>query len=266
MHQCRQLLQIDEFTKLKKFPRTKHIFDASSPGSEVSAVTRDDLLATSDEAASILNGTTLVSVTEKVDGANIGISISIDGAIICQNRSHYISCGEHPQFSQLQAWISLHESVLRRVIEPGRHILYGEWLVAKHSLHYDGLPSKAIFFDLYDRDFDEYYSMKRLEQIFATANRESAEADQDLHPLYTVPILARRTFSSRKELLPYLERKSAFRKRQGKLEGVVLKCEDDFRVNYRCKLVRPDFQCIKTHWSKQTYVKNIVDHSSKYPY
>ena len=76
-----------------KFPRTHHILDAGGK-----AVTRDDLLLDDGEIALFCNGTTLVWVEEKVDGANLGISITKDGKIVAQNRSHFVNSASASQF------------------------------------------------------------------------------------------------------------------------------------------------------------------------
>lgn len=40
---------------------------------------------------------------------------------------------------------------LCQILEPNRHILFGEWLFAKHSKHYTSLPAYFIAFDIYDK-------------------------------------------------------------------------------------------------------------------
>ena len=66
---------------LIKFPRTEHIFDAGG-----SAIARDDLLIDPKDAhARFLSGQAL-TVEEKVDGANLGISLAPDYSVRFQNR------------------------------------------------------------------------------------------------------------------------------------------------------------------------------------
>ena len=36
-------------------------------------------------------------------------------------------------------------------IGAGRNILYGEWVYAKHSIHYTALPGYFIAFDIWDK-------------------------------------------------------------------------------------------------------------------
>ena len=148
---------------LYKFPRTKHLFDAGGSG-----VSREDLLMDKGEENLFYSRATdgggrgktakgqpttgpWVIAEEKVDGANLGISIDADWRLRAQNRSHFVDSSTHKQFSTLDAWLEAHSSALFQVMEPERHVLFGEWLYAKHSIHYTRLPDYFLAFDLYDR-------------------------------------------------------------------------------------------------------------------
>ena len=74
-----------------KFPRTPHIFVI--PGLNI----RDDKVLSDQECVAFLNNT--IRLEEKIDGANIGISLSQDGELLIQNRGNYILPGNHPQFN-----------------------------------------------------------------------------------------------------------------------------------------------------------------------
>jgi hypothetical protein len=79
---------------IAKFPRTHHLFDTGG-----SAVSSDDLvLATGDELGTWFgpDARELV-VQEKIDGANLGISLTADYQVLCQNRSHYVNSSSHSQ-------------------------------------------------------------------------------------------------------------------------------------------------------------------------
>lgn len=129
-----------------KFLRTRHIFDAGGNG-----VSRDDLVLSSKESENFLRNTTLI-LEEKVDGANIGISIAENYQIKVQNRSHYVNSSTHKQFSTLDSWIEQHSEDLFSILKPERHVLFGEWLLAKHSIHYTSLPDYFLAFDVFDKD------------------------------------------------------------------------------------------------------------------
>jgi atypical dual specificity phosphatase len=49
-----------------------------------------------------------ISVEEKVDGANLGISITKDYKVIFQNRSHYVSSSTATQWKLLDDWVANH--------------------------------------------------------------------------------------------------------------------------------------------------------------
>ena len=101
-----------------------------------------------------------VAIEEKVDGANLGISIGSDMQIKVQNRSHYVNSKTHRQFSTLDSWLAEHSSALYSVLEPERHVLFGEWLYVKHSIHYTKLPGYFMAFDLYDRHDNRFFSWR----------------------------------------------------------------------------------------------------------
>ena len=51
----------------------------------------------------------------------------------------------------------------------GQFILYGEWLYAKHSVHYRNLPHYFFEFDIYDKDAGQFLDLQaRLEMLDGT--------------------------------------------------------------------------------------------------
>ena len=145
---------------LFKFPRTKHLFDAGGSG-----VSRDDLLMDAGEEKKFYSQPgrgqqQLVAIEEKVDGANLGISIDTDMNLCVQNRSHFINSKTHKQFSSLDAWLSDNSASLYEILQPGQHVLFGEWLYAKHSIHYTRLPGYFMAFDIYDRVVGKFFSWR----------------------------------------------------------------------------------------------------------
>ncbi|GAA5823265.1 hypothetical protein JCM5353_005141 [Sporobolomyces roseus] len=94
--------------KLLKFPRTPHLLD-------LGAATSDDLVAPQSLSSSIQPGQVVI-ITEKVDGANMGISLDENRRIIVQNRSHYVDSTTHRQFKKLGWWIEAHEHELQAIL------------------------------------------------------------------------------------------------------------------------------------------------------
>lgn len=170
---------------LFKFPRTRHLFDAGGSG-----VSRDDLLLDAGEEAVFYSqqprgkgkqGTQqqLVCLEEKVDGANLGISVGEDLQLRVQNRSHFVNSKTHRQFSSLDSWIEENSSALYDLLESGNFVLFGEWLYAKHSIHYTRLPGYFMAFDLYDKSVGNFFSWrernKRLEDTGIPVVRQIIE-------------------------------------------------------------------------------------------
>ena len=155
--------------ELFKFPRTKHLFNAGPGGTGVS---RDDLLMDKGEEALFYSETKskskggctrLVAIEEKVDGANLGISLDPQTLQFkVQNRSHFINSKTHRQFSTIDSWLAENSEGLYQVLgsEPGHYILFGEWLYAKHSIAYTCLPDYFLAFDLYDLKKGRFFSRR----------------------------------------------------------------------------------------------------------
>lgn len=83
-----------------RFPHTPHIawLGEGTP--------RDDKVLAPAEAGALLAGE--VVVEEKLDGANLGLSLAPDGSLRAQNRGQYLAEPQAGQFSRLTAWLALH--------------------------------------------------------------------------------------------------------------------------------------------------------------
>lgn len=221
-------------TELFKFPHTYHLFDSGG------SLSRGDKLLPATEAELFYRNRLVME--EKVDGANIGFSLSDDGTIRVQNRGNFVEANSHPQFALLDQWISLHEDALWELLVDG-NILFGEWCYARHSIGYDRLPDWFLAFDLYDRQQGTFLS------------REQRHAKLQGTEIAEVPFLAEGVFT-RSEVEKFLTAPSALY--DGPVEGVVLRQDhsEGFLVR-RAKVVRPDFiQAIGEHWSKGKLVPN----------
>ena len=261
---------------MTKFSRTAHLFDAGG-----TAVTADDLVLSKDAILfkQLANRTRDVIIEEKIDGANFGISLTADGKIITQNRSHYISRGDHVQFSAVSVWIEEHRLALMKILAQENEkrtasqglILYGEWVVARHSISYDKLPGQFIAFDIYDRYRERFFSRARFHDTMKGTD------------IPVVPVIDIRRFGPfektgwgknrfEDQLKKLLETPSRFRK-DGVVEGVVLRVdEQNFKddnniehplwLEHRVKIVRPDFVagCADGHWSSRPIEKQLVDY------
>ncbi|TBU48279.1 ATP dependent DNA ligase [Dichomitus squalens] len=224
---------------LSKFPRTAHLLDLGS-------ATTDDIVSNIPDV-----GDGHVVITEKVDGANMGFSLSADRTqILVQNRSHYVNPASHEQFRRLGLWVDRHRADLMKVLDRDpffaqRFVLFGEWLVATHSIPYSRLPDWFMAFDLYDRSTDSWADRRALETLLA---------DTDIR---TVPVVHRGRMPSEEELREMVQRPSLFY--EGRVEGVYVKVEKKGRVVSRGKVVRSDFIAGNEHWSRGLLRLNALE-------
>lgn len=212
-----------------RFPHTPHLawLGSGSP--------RDDKVLSPSEVTNLL--TDEVVVEEKLDGANVGLSLAPDGSVRAQNRGQYLTESHGGQFARLPAWLAQHSDSLHSILTPDI-ILFGEWCAARHSLDYAALPDWFLLFDVYDRFAGRFWSSSRRNTLAARLG------------LMTVPqVLNGKTTLT---ALTNLVATSSSNYREGPLEGVVIRRESSKWCEARAKLVRHDFtQAIDTHWRKR---------------
>ena len=226
-------------TDFFRFPSTPHRVSLSKDG-----VPRDDKLLSAAEAKTLLAGDMVVE--EKLDGANVGLSIGPNGNLLVQNRGQYLAEPHAGQFARLPAWLAQHGDALLSALTP-KLILFGEWCAARHSLDYSALPDWFLLFDVYDREAGRFWSTSRRNVLASDAG------------LVTVPKVqhGKTTVTALKQLVA--TKQSYYR--EGPLEGVVIRRKSVDWCEARAKLVRPDFtQAIDTHWRKRTIEWNCIQH------
>lgn len=230
------VIQVETTNDIVKFPRTRHLANLGS-------ASRNDLMLDQNDIREFLNNE--LWIEEKIDGANMGISIDpVTYKIIFQNRSHYITSNYAAQFKKLDMWRDAHLTELFEIIEPGRHILYGEWVFSKHSIHYTHLPGYFIAFDLYDKKTGKFSSRKSLESLLQNT---------------TIPLIrlvAHDKFKNIDQITRLVNTTSAYY--DGKLEGIYVRICDENHTLKRAKIVRNDFICGDTHWNKHKCVENLL--------
>ena len=212
-----------------RFPHTPHLawLGQGSP--------RDDKLLSGTEIAELLGSEVLIE--EKLDGANLGISIADDGELRVQNRGQFLQAPFRRQFSRLSSWLSLHQERLASHLCDGR-ILFGEWCAARHSISYTSLPDWFVAFDVYDPKSGRFWSTRRRNALVGELGMKS------------VPALFTGTASliSLKKLLS--SQSSAFT--ASPMEGIIIRRENQDWLLGRAKLVRSEFtQAIDEHWSRR---------------
>lgn len=222
-----------------RYPHTPHLAWLGE------GVPRDDKVLTTAEVKSLLADAVLVE--EKLDGANLGLSLDADGQLQLQNRGQYLTEPHAGQFTRLPAWLSQHGGALHAVLNP-RLVFFCEWCAARHSLDYSALPDWLLLFDVYDKSVGRFWNSSR-------RNKLANEAG-----LVTVPqvFYAKTSLSELKRLV--VTAPSNYR--SGSLEGLVIRRESSEWCEVRAKLVRPDFtQEIDTHWRKRSIEWNRIDYS-----
>ena len=137
-----------------------------------------------------------------------------------------------------------------------RYLLFGEWLYARHSVHYRRLPHYFFEFDVYDKRAEVFLDLAaRLELLEGTG-------------VHTVPVLHRgpATAEELRGLIGPSRFDSVFENpRTGRaddlMEGLYLRTEADGRVTGRAKFVRPEFvEKVQqsAHWQHQAVVPNLL--------
>lgn len=204
---------------------------------------RDDKVLSPEEAQRFLDGE--VVVEEKLDGANLGISLDPAGGLRLQNRGAWLLPPYGGQFGRLQAWLDVHQDQLYDALET-HLIVFGEWCAARHSLDYDRLPDWWLLFDVWDRNEQRFWSSARRNAWAQRAGlRCVAERDRghfDLGALH--------------QMLAHAQS----RYRAGPPEGFVLRREDGTWLQARTKIVRADFtQSMDIHWRQHNLQWNRLD-------
>ena len=233
----------DEFVK---YPRTPHLFGSKG--------TDDDKHLGRRESEAFIADPSLV-VEEKVDGTNVGIHFTPGGRLVLQCRGHEITEGMHPQYDLFKKWTAARRPLFEEMLGD-RRILFGEWLYARHSVHYRALPHYFFEFDIYDKDRGCFLDLDtRLAILEGTG-------------LYTVPVVHRGPIGA--DDLRALIAESAFGavfdnpvtgREDHLMEGLYARTEGEGVVTRRAKMVRPEFvEKIKQseHWQQQRMVPNLL--------
>ena len=209
-----------------KFPRTPHLVWLGGPPP------RGDKLMAGGEADEWLRQP--MGVEEKVDGANLGLSLGADGRLRGQSRGHYQGARTGGQWEPLWRWLAQREERLRSVLAPSA-IAFGEWCHAEHSVHYDFLPDWFLLFDVYDRGESRFWSRVRRDELACAAGLATV-------PLVTTGVMS---LAALRGLL------GPSRLGSVPSEGVYLRWDDEEGwLRARAKIVRPGWVMAgDEHWS-----------------
>jgi hypothetical protein len=247
-----------------KYPRTPHLQGSRlQPGDE-------DL-----EAApfAILEGQHVV-VTEKMDGANSGISFSEEGKLQLQSRGHYLTGGAREKhFDRFKSWAHTWIHALRELLG-SRYLMYGEWLYAKHTIFYNRLPDYFMEFDILDTQNGTFLSTSSRREMLADypfVHSAKVLYEGNLtKPTQLKALLGPSAFISEGHLSQLHQQAEAQGLRAEQvlketdptrlMEGLYLKTESESEVMDRYKFVRASFlqavQQSESHWLNRPIVPN----------
>ena len=207
------------------FPKTPYIY---------SETVRDDKVLNKEERNAFLSN--VITIEEKVDGYNLGISFDDEGELLLQHRGAYV---DDPKIHE---WIKpktddLFDNLMNR------YILFGEWCYYKHSIHYTELPNFFLGFDIYDTLLDKFYCITDRNYFLNKIN---------IHP---IPLIDIGIFTL-ENLQKYLITPSHF----GPIkEGLYLRLDGEDFIEDRSKIVNSNFtQNIDIHWTKEPVIRNKI--------
>lgn len=216
-----------------KFPHTPHLLwlGTGSP--------RDDKMLAPAEIADFLSDEVIVE--EKVDGANLGLSLGPDGRVRAQSRGNYLAPGRsHAQWNLLWPWLAERRAELEDGLRSGL-LLYGEWCYARHTVPYDLLPDWFLGFDIFEIESGRFWS----------ADRRNAWLHQ--RGLFSIPEVTRGRLQL-KQVAPLLGASAVGRV---PIEGIYLRRERGGCLQARAKVVSAAFkQQIEEHWTRRSVVPN----------
>lgn len=209
-----------------KFPSTPHLAVLGNVD------VRGDKVMSESERTAFLQHQLIVE--EKVDGANLGISLDRQGNIRAQNRGAYLQLPGEGQWKKLADWLASRADVLFQVLTD-HYILYGEWCYAQHSVVYDRLPDWFLGFDIYDEQAGRFLSCTGRDEILRVLS------------IFTVPRISNGCFTVA-ELSRLMSQSQLSTK---PVEGLYLRFDEGDWLIKRAKLVRPAFiQSVERHWSR----------------
>jgi hypothetical protein len=178
-------------------------------------------------------------------GKTLILSVKMDGSNTAFHREGiYGRSLYHQSFSEIKA---LYGKIKHNI--PEGHHVFGESLVAKHSIYYNGpLALSEIFmaFAVYDQRFDSFQDW---ETVLSTRH----------YGLEVVSFIVIEPINDVQELEQVIT--SHFRRiTDAGHEGIVVRNQNaflysDFSTNI-AKMVRPNHVQGEIHWTKNTYIKN----------
>jgi atypical dual specificity phosphatase len=187
-------------------------------------------------------------VQEKVDGANCGVSWT-SGPVL-RNRNNILKKGyidkETPaklQFRSAWNWLHDHGADIRKISNECMSpvTIYGEWLVAQHSMNYDKLPDWFLAYDIYSVEDVKFLAPSIVEDLLSKTDIKWIKS----HKV---------TFNNINEIVQWSEKPSDYR--NGVREGIVIKLDDGKFVTESFKVVNRHF--VRREDFNEELIKNKI--------
>jgi len=196
---------------------------------EISNMTHDDI-----ELESPIDLPLECFIQEKVDGANMGVSWQ-DGPIL-RNRNHILKKGyikrDTPaklQFRPAWNWLHKHEDEIKMISDLcySPITIYGEWMLAKHSIYYDKLPDLFLAYDIWCAEDQEFLSPEVVTDLLSKTSISYIKSEKII-------------IESVSEIVKLSEDISSYR--EGIREGIVIKTSNGRFVDKCFKVVNSKFE------------------------
>lgn len=197
----------------------------------------------------------------QVDGTNVGVHFEQDWVVVCQKRSGLIGQGEHVQYQRFREWAFDNVEMLWGALGL-RYVLFGEWLLARHGVTYNALPSYFLAFDVYDKETASWLSTAAMEALVRCCRHAvvslltSTLAQVKPAGIETVPVLST-TWGGSVAELEALVGKSRYSTDQT-AEGVYLRFEKDDKVFERLKYRRKTFVAGREDFHKALVTNTLL--------
>lgn len=207
---------------MSKYQRTYHL--------PFSSGTNDDKKL--DDASHFLNKEIVIS--SKIDGSNVSL---LRDDVFARTHAH---APTHPSFDLLK---QIHSNIKRNIDE--HHIIYSEYVYARHSILYTQLPSYLFIFNILDMNTNSFLSWSDVETV-------GKELD-----IPTAPVLFRGECKTEKDLenvVLFLANEHEFN--VDEREGVVIRVADSFHAD--------DFSMSIAKYVKKSFAESIGDEHWKH--
>ena len=220
-------------TAFHKFPHTPHLFWLGT------GAPRDDKILTPPQAVEFLADQVIVE--EKIDGANMGLSLGPDGRVRAQSRGNYLAPGRsHSQWNLLWPWLAERRDRLEDGLQGGL-MLFGEWCYARHTVPYDSLPDWFLGFDVFEISARRFWSVARRNVWLQERG------------LSSVPEVKRGKFRLN-QIQPLITSSAVG---NVPMEGIYLRRDSADWLQSRAKIVSAVFkQQIEEHWTRSPVIPN----------